>query len=179
VDAPVGKGLSFSELFLDTSVVLLAQGEEVVDVLAKLGILLLAHFAEVVQAGEQSSNGLLLGRPFDIQPSALVLAELLLLSGLADLGPFLDLQDRRGGGGLTLLDTGLACARLSVHGSRCDFLVALPAVHAPHVVEEVVATGEALTRRGSLAIGVVAKVRASSMTMHTVCFSFVAEKARG
>jgi hypothetical protein len=50
-------------------------------------------------------------------------------------------------------------------------------VYSLHVVEEVVATGEAVTWHRSLAIAEVAQVRPRAVTVHAMCLTLVAEKA--
>lgn len=164
---------SVGELVLDARVVLLAQGEQLLAVLLQLRVLLLAHVAERVEGREKVSNALLLGRPLLVERGALAFALLLLLHRLGDLGLLLRLRSRHSG--LSLLAASLAQAG-AVSGSV--FLVALPAVHTPHVIEEVVAARETLARCRPLAIGKVAKVRACAMTMHAMGFSLVAKQAR-
>jgi hypothetical protein len=52
-------------------------------------------------------------------------------------------------------------------------------VHALHVVEEVVAAGEAVARDCALAVGEVAEMRACAVAVHAVCLALVAEETGG
>jgi hypothetical protein len=52
-------------------------------------------------------------------------------------------------------------------------------VNSLHVVEEVVATREAVTRHRSLTVPEVAQVWPSAVAMHAMRFAFVAEEACG
>ena len=54
---------------------------------------------------------------------------------------------------------------------------AIVLVHTLHVVEEVVATREAVARHSTLAVPEVAKVWPGAMTMHAMRFPLVTEKA--
>jgi len=54
---------------------------------------------------------------------------------------------------------------------------AIVLVHTLHMVEEVVATREAVTRHSSLAVPEVAQVWPGAVPMHTVSFPLVTEKA--
>jgi hypothetical protein len=83
----------------------------------------------------------------------------------------------------SLLGRSLALARrrlarsLSLHRRRGLSSGPIVLVYSLHVVEEVVATGEAVTWHRSLAIAEVAQVRPRAVTVHAVSFTLVAEKA--
>lgn len=115
----------------------------------------------------------------------LLLAQELLGEGLATLlalllGSELDNLDAL----LTsLLSRRLALARRRLARSlsldRRGWLSSGPIVlvHSLHVVEEVVATREAVTWHSALTVAEVAKVRPRAVTVHTVRLTFVTEEA--
>ena len=67
---------------------------------------------------------------------------------------------------------------LAVHGRRRRLgSRTLKLVDALHVVKEVVATGEAMSRHSTLAILKVTEVGPSTVTVHAVCLTLMAEQA--
>jgi hypothetical protein len=52
-------------------------------------------------------------------------------------------------------------------------------VHTLHVVKEVVATREAVTLYGALAVTEVAEMRSGTVAVHAMCLAFVTEEAGG
>lgn len=141
------------------------------DVLAQLEVV-----RELVGAGEvrQKVNDVLLLASEVGGELLAALLELLLRGELDHLLAFLgDILCRR----FALAGDRLAL-RLARHGGwgrlSCG---AIELVHALHVVEEVVTSGEAVARNSTLTVCEVAKVRPGTMAMHAVRLTLVTEQA--